>query len=122
MSVIAQENPKAGKSRSGKPIRLSRDRRNTLLKALADPRRFELLEQIAGAPRPISCSQVLEVVSIAPATLSHHIKELETAGIIETYREGKFHFMSLRPGVLDALASSLHALGRKSHPEDNPEN
>jgi len=87
-----------------------------MLKALADPRRFELLERIANAGS-LSCSQALECIDIAPATLSHHLKELESAGIIETRREGKFHFMSVCSGVLESLASTLTSVERKSRPK-----
>jgi ArsR family transcriptional regulator len=93
-----------------RPARLTRARRILLLKALADPRRFELLEKIAKANCPLGCAQARAALPISAATLSHHIKELETAGLIEVRREGKFHFLSLRPGVLDALASNLAAL------------
>jgi len=93
-----------------KPARLPRARRNAILKALADPKRFELLERIAKASCPLSCSMVRPALAISPATLSHHIKELETAGLIYVTREGKFHFLSLRPGVLDALIASLAQL------------
>lgn len=114
MAPKAQKAANTGNARPRRPIRLSPERSVAILKALADSRRYELLERIANAPGPMSCSQVLEAIPIAPATLSHHIKELETAGIIETRREGKFHFISLRPGVLDSLASALSTLGRKS--------
>lgn len=117
MATKAQKTANSSNSRSGKPVRLSHERKVAVLKALADPRRYELLERIAKAQGAMSCSQVLEAIPIAPATLSHHIKELETAGIIETRREGKFHFMSLRPGVLESLASSLSTLGRRSGPK-----
>jgi len=93
-----------------KPTRLSRARRTAILKALADPRRFELLERIARAGCPLGCAQVRAALPISAATLSHHIKELETAGLIEVRREGKFHYLSLRPGVLEALATQLTAL------------
>lgn len=93
-----------------KPIRLSRARRTAVLKALADPRRFELLESIAKAACPLGCAQARAAMPISPATLSHHIKELETAGLISVRRDGKFHYLSLRPGVLDALATALSAL------------
>lgn len=95
-----------------KRVRLSRDRRSAILKALADPRRFELLERIAKAGCPLGCAQARQALPISAATLSHHIKELETAGLIEVRREGKFHFLTLRPGVLEALGGGLAALGR----------
>ena len=93
-----------------KPVRLTRARRTAILKALADPRRFELLEQISKASCPLGCAQARAALPISAATLSHHIKELETAGLISIRREGKFHYMSLRPGVLEAVAGTLAAL------------
>lgn len=105
MSAAAQT-----RRESAKPARLTRARRTVLLKALADPKRFELLERIAKATCPVACMEAREALAIAPATLSHHIKELEAAGLIEVRREGKFHFLSLRPGVLDALAATLTVL------------
>lgn len=93
-----------------KSARLSRARRTAMLKALADPRRFELLQQIAKAQCPLGCAQARSALPISAATLSHHIKELETAGIITIRREGKFHYMSLRLGALASLAASISAL------------
>jgi ArsR family transcriptional regulator len=96
--------------RAAKPVRLTRARRTAVLKALADPRRFQLLERIAKASCPLGCAQARAALPISAATLSHHIKELEMAGLIGIRREGKFHYMSLRPGVLVALGASLTAL------------
>jgi ArsR family transcriptional regulator, arsenate/arsenite/antimonite-responsive transcriptional repressor len=93
-----------------KTPRLTRARRTAILKALADPRRFELLERIAKASCPLGCSQALAALAISPATLSHHVKELESAGLIEIERAGKFHNLKLRPGILEALAETLQAL------------
>lgn len=90
--------------------RLSAARRATVLKALADPRRFELLERVAKAGCPVGCSQVLAELPISAATLSHHIKELEAAGLIDVRREGKFAYLTLRAGVLESLAAGLAAL------------
>jgi ArsR family transcriptional regulator len=92
------------------PARLSRARRTAILKALADPHRFQLIEQIANAGCPLGCAQARSTLAISPATLSHHIKELETAGLIRVRREGKFHLLSLRPGVLEALIATFDSL------------
>ena len=71
---------------TAKPARLTRARRAAVLKALADPRRFELLERIAKAGCPLGCTQARAALPISAATLSHHIRELETAGLIEIRR------------------------------------
>src|ERR1700728_2981650 len=99
-----------------KTARLSRARRTALLKALADPRRYELLEHIAKANCAFGCSDALTALRIAPATLSHHVKELESAGLIEIERVGKFHNLRLRRGVLNALAETLQALNTSACP------
>jgi ArsR family transcriptional regulator len=101
---------------TAKSVRLNQSQRALILKALADPRRFELLQQIAKAGCPLGCSQALAALPISAATLSHHIKELETAGLIEVRREGKFAYLSLRPGVLGSLAAGLTALEPASCP------
>ena len=93
-----------------KAARLTRARQTAIFKALADPHRFELLLQIAKAKCPLGCSQALASLPISAATLSHHIKELESAGLIDIRREGKFAYLSLRPGVLESVAASLKAL------------
>ncbi len=100
--------PRSGEKK--RAANLSRTRRTALLKALADPKRFELLERVAKASCPLGCSEAYAALKIAPATLSHHIKELETAGLIKVERQGKFHFLSLRSGVLEALIANLSAL------------
>jgi ArsR family transcriptional regulator len=107
MTVAASKNSKAA---TAKTVRLTRARRTSILKALADPRRFELIEKIAKAGCPLSCAQICAALPISAATISHHVKELETAGLIEVRREGRFHFLSLRAGILAVLAASLAAL------------
>jgi len=48
MTLVIDE-PQASRERAAKTVRLTRARRTALLKALADPKRFELLERIAKA-------------------------------------------------------------------------
>jgi ArsR family transcriptional regulator len=106
----------AAPTRSAKTARLTRAQRTALLKALADPKRFELLERISRATCPLACAAAGEALAISPATLSHHIKELQTSGLIDVRREGKFHFLAIKPGVLEALANTLQSLSPTSCP------
>lgn len=101
---------------SGKPARLTRAQRTAILKALAEPKRFELLEKIARAQCPLGCGDAREALAISRATLSHHIKELETSGLIDVRREGKFHFLSVKRGVLEAIAAHLQSLSPTACP------
>ena len=58
-------------------------------RVLADPRRFQILQQIASQ-RCSPCSELRESFPITAATMSHHLKELEAVGLVETARRGKF--------------------------------
>ena len=78
-------------------------------KALADPRRYEILSRIAKC-RELACSDIRCALPITAATLSHHIKELENAGLIEMRREGQFAFMKLRRRVWREYLSQLGKL------------
>ena len=56
---------------------------------LSDPRRFDILKTIA-AQSCAACSDLRSAFPITAATLSHHLKELESCGLIEVTRRGKF--------------------------------
>ena len=79
-------------------------------KALADPKRFEMLERIAESKEAPTCSCVRDWLHLSPATVSHHLKELEAAGLVQVERAGKFVHIRLRRDVLDAYVERLSSI------------
>lgn len=80
-----------------------------IAKALADPRRFEILATIAACDEA-PCKQLVEEFPVSQATISHHLKALADAGLIEPRREGQCGFYRARPG---ALAEYLDEVARR---------
>ena len=80
-----------------------------ITKALADPRRFELLERIA-AKKECACSTLAAELPVTAATISHHLKELSDAGLVTVRREAKFAYYQAET---DTLSEYLRELSRR---------
>jgi ArsR family transcriptional regulator len=75
-------------------------------KALADPQRQELLEKIARAGE-VSCSALTGMCPVSQATVSHHLKELVNAGLVERRKEGQYGYYRFVPQRLSAYTEEL---------------
>ncbi|MBE9177307.1 helix-turn-helix transcriptional regulator [Oculatella sp. LEGE 06141] len=78
-------------------------------KALADPRRFEILKIIAASDE-LSCGAIGAQLPVAQPTISHHLKELANAGLIEPRKEGQHCYYRLHPKVLADYIKALQQL------------
>jgi ArsR family transcriptional regulator len=97
----------AGKRVGAEPVQLSEEQIHLIAKALADPRRLDLLRQIGSCTDSVQCADIRGCHPVSAATLSHHMKELETAGLVQVMREGKFASYLLRRDVLQAYTEQL---------------
>jgi ArsR family transcriptional regulator len=75
-------------------------------RALADPQRFAILERIAQETE-LPCKVLVQEFSISQATISHHLRELSEAGLIDCRREAQCAFLSLRRIVMESYRTEL---------------
>src|SRR5277367_4216274 len=82
----------------------------SLGRVLAQPRRVQMLREIAASEEPVSYIKLRQTHHVSSATFSHHIKQLRTAGLIDVVRKGKCASVILQRNVLRAYVNRLSTI------------
>ena len=79
-----------------------------MLSALADPVRLRIISMLIDAPDGSTCGCDLELpLGLSQPTVSHHLKVLREAGLVEGDRRGRWVHYRVVPERLDEIARAL---------------
>jgi len=92
---------------SGNENQLTDTQMQRITRALSDPQRFAILERIAAQPE-VACKDLVAEFPITQATISHHLKELVAAELIDSRRVGQCALLARRENILGEYVRQLH--------------
>lgn len=84
----------------------SAERLAPMFKALGDPVRLRMASMIAAQPELCVC-EITPAFDLSSATISHHLKTLRDAGLVDSERRGTFVYYWIEPEALQALSALL---------------
>jgi ArsR family transcriptional regulator len=76
-----------------------------LFRALADPARVRIVNVLATTDEPACVCELIEPLGLAQPTVSHHLKKLVDAGLLEREQRGKWAYFSLNRDAVEKLAA-----------------
>ena len=82
-----------------------------LFRALADPARVKIVNQLANASGPVCACEIVPALGLAQPTVSHHLKKLTDAGLLEREQRGKWAYFSIKADAAERLAGLIDVEG-----------
>ena len=76
-----------------------------VFKALSDPARVRIVNLLAQSPEPVCVCELTPAVGLAQPTVSHHLKKLVQAGLLQREQRGVWAFYTLDRAGLERVAS-----------------
>ncbi|MCV7150634.1 ArsR/SmtB family transcription factor [Mycolicibacterium pyrenivorans] len=90
-----------------------------MFKALGDPVRLRLLSLIAGHSGAEACvCDISGTFDLSQPTISHHLKVLRSAGILDSERRGSWVYYRIIPAALQRLSAVLQTEGGTATPSE----
>src|SRR5436189_4215770 len=95
------------------PVRSAEEAEATaaLFRALADPARVRIVNALATSDEPVCVCHLIEPLGLAQPTVSHHLKKLVDAGLLDREQRGKWAYFSLRPEAMETLSALVDVKG-----------
>lgn len=79
----------------------------TVAKAIGDPIRLQLIDVLRKHAGKVCVCELVPLFDVSQPTLSHHLKKLRDAGIVDSERQGLWAYYYVIPGALDDFAAWL---------------
>jgi ArsR family transcriptional regulator, arsenate/arsenite/antimonite-responsive transcriptional repressor len=76
-----------------------------LFKALADPARVRIVNTLATNAQPVCACEFEPALGLSQPTVSHHLKKLLDAGLVEREQRGRWAYYALRRDAVEKLAA-----------------
>lgn len=83
------------------------ERMARLAKALADPARVQLLDVLRKHAGEVCVCELVPLFELSQPTVSHHLKVLRDAGLVESERRGLWAYYYVIPGAWEELSAWL---------------
>ena len=74
-----------------------------LFRALSDPARVKIVNLLATSGEPVCACEFEPALDLSQPTVSHHLKKLTEAGLLEREQRGKWAYFSLNPEAVSHL-------------------
>ncbi len=87
-------------------MKLASEEFDRISKALADPQRRAILQKLAVTGK-LNCSDVHAFFDVSQPTVSHHLKELSMAGVVQREKQGQFCYYHVKSETLTAYVAEL---------------
>ena len=82
-----------------------------LFKALADPHRVKIINLLATSPDPVCVCEFTGPLGLSQPTVSHHLKKLVQAGLLQREQRGIWAYYGLNHDALGRLAAAVDLQG-----------
>src|SRR5919201_478890 len=76
-----------------------------LFKALGDPARVRIVNLLATRREPVCVCELTEPLGLSQPTVSHHLKKLLDAGLVDREQRGRWAYYTLRRDAVETLAA-----------------
>ncbi|GLU45268.1 ArsR/SmtB family transcription factor [Allomuricauda sp. NBRC 101325] len=78
-------------------------------KALGDVNRLRILKAVQASESRLECTTIVSLLDLSQPSISHHIKKLVDADLLQPQKEGRFYYYSINKEVMENYFKALQS-------------